>query len=258
MTTFSRFQHYAGIDYSGAATPVTRLPGLRVFSATRNGDSVRIDPPSQKVRNWTRKEVAQWCVDKLQGNHPIIIGIDHAFSFPMTYMHRNNINNWHHFLSDFCQHWPTHFNDNRVETLRQGNRRTGNSDEFRLTEKWTSSAKSVFQLDGPGQVGKSTHSGIPWLKHIIDQVGNSVHVWPFDGFKPPPQKSVIAEVYPSIFSNRYLLRQGRNGHEHDAYSIAAWLKQMDGRGALERYFNPPLSPSEHNQAELEGWILGIC
>ena len=102
----------------------------------------------------------------------------------------------------------------------------------------------------------SSHAEIPWLKYIIDQVGDSVHFWPFDGFAIPPGKSVVAEVYPSVFRNRYL-RHGRSGDEQDAYSIAMWLKQMDGRGALEGYFNPPLSSAEHKLAEFEGWILGI-
>ena len=257
MNTFRRFQHYVGIDYSGAATPVTRLPGLRVFRATPSENPVKVHPPIHEGWNWTRKEVAQWCVDKLQGNKPIIIGIDHAFSFPMTYTERYHIKNWHHFLSDFCRHWPTHLNDNRVGTLRQGNARTGNSGDFRLTEKWTSSAKSVFRFDIQGQVAMSSHAGIPWLKYVIDQVGDSVHFWPFDGFRVPPEKSVVAEVYPAIFRNRYP-RDGRNGDEQDAYSIAMWLKQTDGRGALERYFNPSLSAAERKQAELEGWILGIC
>ena len=257
MNTFSRFQHYVGIDYSGAATPTDRLPGLRVFRATQSEGPVKMHPPNHEGWNWTRKEIAQWCVDQLQGNHPSIIGIDHAFSFPMTYMDRYNINNWYDFLSDFCQHWPTHLNNNRVADLRENNPRSGSNDEFRLTEKWTSSAKSVFRFDIQGQVAMSSHAGIPWLKYIIDQVGDSVQFWPFDGFNLPPEKSVVAEVYPSIFRNRYL-RHGRNRDEHDAYSIAMWLKQMDGRGDLERYFTPPLSPGERKKAELEGWILGIC
>ena len=42
LNTFSRFQHYVGIDYSGAAAPTTRLPGLRVFRATQSEDSVKV------------------------------------------------------------------------------------------------------------------------------------------------------------------------------------------------------------------------
>ena len=256
MNTSGLFQHYVGIDYSGADTPTSRLRGLRVFRATQNEDPAKVHPPSNEERNWTRKEIAHWCVDQFQENSPTIIGIDHAFSFPITYMDRNNINTWHHFLSNFCDHWPTHLNNRRVAHLRKDNPRSGSKDEFRLTEKWTSSAKSVFRFDIQGQVAMSSHAGIPWLKYIIDQVGDSVHFWPFDGFKIPTDKSVVAEVYPSIFRNRYP-RDERNSDEHDAYSIAMWLKQMDGRGALKRYFNPPLSPSERELAKLEGWIFGV-
>jgi len=257
MNAVRRFQHYVGIDYSGAATPVTRLSGLRVFRATPNEDPVKVHPPNHEGRNWTRKEIAEWCVDRLRENSPVIIGIDHAFSFPMTYMERYHIKDWHLFLSNFCRHWPTHINDNRVADLRENNARSGKPNELRLAEKWTSSAKSVFRFDMQGQVAMSSHAGIPWLKCIMDQVGDCVHFWPFDGFDVPLEKSVVAEVYPSIFRNRYP-RDERTSDEHDAYSIAMWLKEMDERGTLERYFNPPLSSAERSQAELEGWILGIC
>lgn len=35
------------------------------------------------------------------------IGIDHAFSFPMSYMQRFGIETWDQFLDDFMRHWPT-------------------------------------------------------------------------------------------------------------------------------------------------------
>jgi hypothetical protein len=35
------------------------------------------------------------------------IGIDHAFSFPMSYMRRYGIETWDQFLDDFMRHWPT-------------------------------------------------------------------------------------------------------------------------------------------------------
>jgi hypothetical protein len=68
---------------------------------------------------------------------------------------------------------------------------------------------------------------------------------------------VIAEVYPSIFSNRYL-REDRTDHQHDAYSIARWLHEMDRRGVLGRYFHPPLTDEERGIAYREGWILGVA
>ena len=252
------YNRYIGIDYSGAKTPISRLKGLQVFNAATNGDSIKVLPPNNEGWNWTRKEVANWCVEQLVSGDRIIIGIDHGFSFPISYMNRYGIRDWDHFIEDFCHYWPTHNDHITVESMRENNPRSGNQSEFRLTEKWTSSAKSVFQLDGPGQVGKSTHSGIPWLSFIRQnpQIRSRIHLWPFEGFDIPHGKSVLAEVYPSIFRNRYP-RNGRSGDEQDAYSIAMWLKQMDSRGALKRYFNPPLSPSERELAKLEGWILGV-
>jgi hypothetical protein len=73
----------------------------------------------------------------------------------------------------------------------------------------------------------------------------------------PEGKSVVAEVYPSLFRRRYP-KDGRTGDEHDAFCVAAWLAEMDRRGTLDYYFKPPLSLPESRIARLEGWILGVC
>jgi hypothetical protein len=109
----------------------------------------------------------------------------------------------------------------------------------------------VFQLDGQGTVGKSTHAGIPWLKWLRDELGDAVHFWPFDGWAPPAGKAVIAEVYPSIFRDRYK-REDRSGDEQDAYATARWMSEMSERGALGGCFDPPLAPAERAVAALEG------
>jgi len=134
--------------------------------------------------------------------------------------------------------------------------RIGSAKEFRLCERWTSSAKSVFHFDVQGSVAKSTHAGIPWLKRIRDECGDAVHFWPFDGWSPAAGKTVIAEVYPSIFRNRFE-REGRTVDAQDAYAVARWLAECSARGSLERYFNPPLTIEERRVAEREGWILGV-
>ena len=118
-----------------------------------------------------------------------------------------------------------------------------NPTDLRLTEKWTVSAKSVFQFDVQGSVAKSTHAGLPWLRRIRDEVGDKVHFWPFDGWDVPDGKSVIAEIYPSIFKNRYP-REDRTADQQDAYCVARWLTEMDERGFLARYFQPSLTDEE--------------
>lgn len=252
------FSTYIGIDYSGAKTTVSRNKGLRVFKATQESEPIRVDSFAGKNLNWTRKEIAHWCLEQIKRDNPIIIGIDHGFSFPMSYMERYQISSWDQFLEDFQKYWPTDQDNSSAESLREGNKRTGQHTEFRLTENWTSSAQSVFKLDGAGTVGKSTHCGIPWLKFIRRNVDhhNRPHFWPFDGFEIPQNKSVFIEIFPSIFRKRYPKRY-KTIDEHDAMCVAQWLKDMDNRGLLNTYLNPPLTNEEREIARLEGWILGI-
>jgi hypothetical protein len=83
------------------------------------------------------------------------------------------------------------------------------------------------------------------------------HFWPFDGFEVPEGKSVVAEVYPSLFRRRYP-KDARTPDEQDAFCVAAWLAEMDQRGLLDYYLKPPLSLPELQESCLEGWILGVC
>ncbi len=108
----------------------------------------------------------------------------------------------------------------------------------------------------PGSVAKSTHAGLPWLRYLRQQLGERVHFWPFDGWTPRPNRSVIAEVYPALCSKLYP-SEGRNSDQHDAFSAACWLQQSDARATLVNHFDPPLSQPERTQAQLEGWILGV-
>jgi len=251
------FRTYIGIDYSGAGKTTKRLPGLQVFKASQNSEPAKITPSAGQKLNWNRKEVAHWCLQELKSESPVIIGIDHAFSFPISYMKRWHMDCWDGFLDDFHKYWPTDNDDATVESLRVGNKRTGHPSELRITDNWTSSAKSVFQFDIQGSVAKSSHSGIPWLRFLRHQsdLKNKLHFWPFDGFEIPPQKPVIAEMYPAIFKRRFNSPYEKD--EHDAFCIAKWLQTMDARGFLEQYFNPPLSVTEKRTAKLEGWILGV-
>lgn len=114
----------------------------------------------------------------------------------------------------------------------------------------------MFEFTGPG-VAHSTHAGLPWLRRLRKSVSrDKVHFWPFDGFCVGDEKSVVAEVYPSLFSRRYPQLE-RTEHEHDAWSAAKWPSEMDATDRLDRYFLPPLTRDERRRAKLEGWILGV-
>lgn len=266
------FDLFIGIDYSGAETPDARLKALQVYTA-RPGELPLKQCSSAlsnngRPCNWSRKQIAAWLIDLAQQGTRFIAGIDHGFSFPQSYFDRNRLITWPQFLDDFVQHWPTHDDHTYVDFIRDGvsnpqrpewpgpGLRDGKPIEFRLCERWTSSAKSVFLFDVQGSVAKSTHAGIPWLKVIRESAGDRVHIWPFDGWEIPRSKCVLAEVYPSIFRNRYP-RDGRTTDEQDANVVCRWLSESAARGSLERYFDPPLTLPERQIASREGWILGI-
>jgi hypothetical protein len=88
-------------------------------------------------------------------------------------------------------------------------------------------------------------------------LGDRIHFWPFDGWDVPPGKSAIVEVYPKLWSHSFP-REGRDSHQHDAYSVAEWLRQGDIDRKLQRFFNPCFTAEEKRMAEIEGWILGVA
>jgi len=264
MTTDRKplFQRYIGIDYSGAEVAVSSLKGLRIYEATVNSDPVEVLPPPSPRKYWTRKGIAEWLVETLAGKRPTIVGIDHGFSFPQAYFEKYSLPlDWPTFLEDFCAHWPTGEDNVYVDFVREGlvgkgALREGNSRWKRLTELRAGAVKSVFHFDVPGSVAKSTHAGIPWLRFLRHKLGNRVHFWPFDGWEVEPGKSVIAEVYPSLWSKQFPM-ENRTQDQHDAYSVSAWMKQADSDGRLRGFLEPALGEMERRRASFEGWILGI-
>jgi hypothetical protein len=258
------FDLFIGIDYSGATTPNWRNKALQVYAARPNEPpQIVITPscPPGEHWNWHRREIAEWLAGPARKGTRFIAGIDHGFSFPQSYFDRYKLTTWPEFLEDFRRHWPTDDDNTYVDFVREGNRRTGRASELRLCEKRTSSAKSVFHFDVQGSVAKSTHAGIPWLRFLRREVGERIHFWPFDGWAIPEGKSVIAEVYPSIFRNRYPRTENRierSADQQDAYAVARWLEETTRRGFLSRYLDPPLTDEERRQAGREGWILGVA
>lgn len=264
------FNVFVGIDYSGAKFADSPLSGLQVYQSFPQEKVKRISPipfKNNRVSNWTRAGIADWIESEIKERGPIIVGIDHGFSFPISFFEKYSLTNWHEFLKDFRRYWPTDQPGCSVESVRNGEwwsngkfkppgERVGSPSELRLCEKFTSSATSVFRLQGQGTVGKSTHAGLPWLLTLKEKVGNSVHFWPFDGFIPPPNKTIIAEMYPSIFRRRYP-RAEESADKHDAFVLASWLQETHEEKLLHKYFDVQLGHERMRIAELEGWILGI-
>jgi hypothetical protein len=176
----------------------------------------------------------------------------------LAYFERYRLSSdWEDFLVDFQHHWPTDAPNTYVSFIREGNSgRTGERSWLRMTEQWTPTAKSVFGFGVQGSVAKSTFAGLPWLLYLRKQCRRPPHFWPFDGWEAPHGKSVVAEVYPSLWTRRFP-KEGRDGDEQAAYAVAAWLQRADQSGSLGSFFNPPLTPEELGITRIEGWILGV-
>ena len=255
------FSRYIGVDYSGAATPNQSLTGLRVYAATPTQGPVEVTPPPGPRKYFTRRGLAEWLALELRRGPPTLVGIDHGFSFPLAYFKQHQIPlDWPLFLEDFHRHWPTDADHTYVDFIRNGMcglgaLRMGNPRWRRLTEE-RCRAKSVFHFDVQGSVAKSTHAGLPWLLYLRRQLGQCVHFWPFDGWDPRAGSSLIAEVYPSLWS-RAFPNENRNGHQHDAYSIARWMRERDASAELRSSLTPGLNLTTRESAAVEGWILGV-
>jgi hypothetical protein len=256
------FDRYIGIDYSGAETPTSSLKGLRVYVASRSSPPAEVPPPPGPRKYWTRRGVAEWLVNRLSEDCPSLVGIDHGFSFPLQYFEAHRLaHDWPAFLDDFQQHWPTDEDHVYVDFVRDGIRgngaaRSGDRRWRRLTEVRAGAAKSVFHFDVQGSVAKSTHSGLPWLRYLRQRLNERVHFWPFGGWEIRAGRSVVAEVYPRLWSGSFS-REQRTSDQHDAYSVTAWMRKADVDGALIQFFNPALTADERAVAEIEGWILGL-
>ncbi len=259
--THPAFHRYIGIDYSGAETPDSSLKGLRVYEASHETMPVEVEPPPSPRKYWTRRGLAEWLAERFSDDVPTIAGIDHGFSFPLRYFEVHHLEpDWPTFLDDFQKHWPTDAEYTYVDFIRHGSwgdgeARSGSARWRRITEE-RAGAKSVFHFDVPGSVAKSTHAGLPWLRYLRKRLGNRVHFWPFDGWEIPAGKSVLEEVYPSLWSKSHP-REGRTSDQHDAYVAAAWLRQVDTDGSLDTFFKPDMLPGEYHVARVEGWILGV-
>lgn len=256
------FSRFLGIDYSGARTPVSGLPGIRIYRAENGGAPVEVRPPVARPKHWTRRGAAEWLMAALREGPPTLVGIDHALSFPVRYFEQHDLPRaWPAFLEDFCRHWPTDNDTTTVDDVRRGRAgqglpRKGDSHWRRITDQAAGSAKSVFHFDVQGSVAKSTHAGLPWIFHLRLRLGERLHVWPFDGWDIPEGRSAIAEIYPSLW--RHLAGPDeRTPDQHDAYVTALWLSQSAADGRLNAFLAPPSDEATRVCAEVEGWILGV-
>ena len=78
----------------------------------------------------------------------------------------------------------------------------GRSEVGKVDKAMGSDCEVPIPFDVQGSVAKSTHAGLPWLRHLRRECKRSVHFWPFDGWGIPEGSSVVAEIYPSLWTRR--------------------------------------------------------
>lgn len=242
------FDRHIGIDYSGAGAPERGQTGLCVAVAEQSDRPALLTSGS---RRWSRRGLAERLTELLGDGRRSIVGIDHGFAFPDAFLGPGA---WADFLERCRDRWPTH----RL-TVRDAWRRDpppDARDALRLCERRAITARSVFDRR-PHGVAHATFAGIPWLLHLRESVGPAVHFWPYDGFGVPAHRSVVTEIYPSLFRRLFDVPEAFNEHQRDAWLVAAWLRDRDRRGVLAAYLQPPLPEGEAELARREGWILGV-
>lgn len=249
------FRRYVGVDYSGAGLPMVAVDGIQVITAQAEGGLELI--LGANGGKWSRAGLASWLAERLAEQEPTLIGIDHCFSFPSPFLGQHDLQSWDAILEFAEARWATRSKQVRdVVQWADFAALTGRAG-LRLTEQFTSSAKSVFNPNGAG-VAFSSFAGLPWLRDLRRAFRGKAHFWPFDGWEVPEGKSCVAEVYPSVFSRRYENAGHPGGqHAHDAYAVCRWMRETDARGVLSNYFETLLSPTDRALAATEGWILGV-
>lgn len=250
-----RYQHHIGIDYSGAGTRDTRLPGLRIFESDLG---LGAKEWRDKGKNWSRRSLYDALLDFLTRHPATIVGVDHGFSLPRGQIEAQGLPlDWRSRMAQFAKAWPSDQAGITLRSLRERQRNSpwmGSAKLRRLTEIKVQ-AKSIFHFDVPGSVAHSTFTGLPWLMHLKNALNDRLHVWPFDGLRPKDGQHVLVEAYPALYSHRYP-KEDRTQDQHDAYSVARYLHDQDKAGQLCSLLAPPFSPDEAIFIDLEGWILG--
>lgn len=130
------------------------------------------------------------------------------------------------------------------------------------TASGTAQAASLWQLDGPGAVGRQMISGLPTLHRLLlfcSANAVSVEVWPLDnGFTPPVPTAdiVVVEIFPSLFKAQYLgVHQPQDADQVHTY--AEIVAKDDRAGKLGSWFTPSVAPTPYGYEREEGWMFGL-
>jgi hypothetical protein len=210
----SRFQHFATIDWSGAAGE--RHNGIAVALCERGGGAPELVRPGHR---WSRDEILDWLLTDMPAD--TLVGLDLGISLPFadcgaffpgwadsppdakalwTLVDATCRGDPHLAASAFVDHLEA------SRYFRRHGRREGarfhapeaadRRGRFRVTELAQAAMGckpySNFNLVGAAQVGKSSLTGM----RVLHRLGGRLPVWPVDPL--PKTGSVVVEIYTAI------------------------------------------------------------
>ncbi len=285
-----RFQHFAAIDWSGAAGE--RHAGIALAICAAGDGAPRMVRPGHR---WSRAEVTDWLLTRMPAE--TLVGLDISGSlafadqgafFPGWPGSPPDARSLWGMVEDMCARDPHlgagSFVDHpeiarhyRRHGAREGDLFGGGLGRLRVTERLGQIAlgcrpTSNFNLVGASQVGKASLTGM----RVLHRLDGRIALWPFDPL--PPHGSVAVEIYTTIAAiaagrtaSRSKLRtfaelnqaltvlgskpvRGRgpiDDHRSDALLAAAWLRSV---AHLPAYWRPEGMTSDI--ARKEGWTFG--
>jgi hypothetical protein len=243
------------IDWSGRRVRAERHIWL---AEARENSLVRLEPGR------SREEIAEHLLELAQGDSPMVVGLDFAFSFPQWFLSKHVIASAPELWS-----WLALGEANRILAAcdspfwgRPGRKKPQLQEHFRVTDRG-SAAKSVFQIGGAGAVGTGSLRGMCVLDRLVR---GGISVWPM----MPQGTATLIEIYPRVLTGpvnksspaRRLayLEQGyphvrgeileRAASSEDAFDAAvSALVMSQHRPALAS-----LPVVQDEQIKVEGWI----
>ena len=258
------FDGYIAVDWSASATPCHGPNSIWIAVV---GDPGQVQFMNPHTRQEAMNRVQELLDEATKMGNRLLCGFDFPFGYPEgTAQMINAGNNWEavwalvaqlvidqpnnqnwalQAAADLNQHfqgpgpfWGINLPDGAPQNLVRGmphNRWGVNLPPYRRQVERVFPGQSVWQVSGPGAVGRQALTGIARLQPLRQQ-REGVQVWPFETLGEG-QSHVLAEIYPSLIppSPGYAIPDQAQVH-----AVAARLSEMDGEGLLAQRLQIPL------------------